>query len=141
VYVPGSDPFGPRSPIVGTVLPWRVAQRLAACPSGLYEVVWREEHDAGRLDVVRHEGPWVDCGRPADLLQANLEALRGTSVIDPTASVTGAVHTSAVGAGSIVTGSVRESVVFAGASVRADEVLDRCLRWLDDQGTPRTVQG
>lgn len=140
VFVPGPEPFGPTSPIVGTLLPWRVARGLAPSPTGLFEVVWRDEHDAGRLEVVRHEGPWVDCGRPVDLLEANLEAMAGSSSIDATASVTGEVRTSAVGAGSTVAGSLRQSVVFAGASVEAGEILARCLRWLDAGGRTRTLQ-
>jgi len=69
------------------LLPAAVAAGLRAEPSGLYEVSWRDEAAAGRLDLVRHGVPFVDCGTPADYLAANLVASGGRSVVDPTARV------------------------------------------------------
>ena len=102
VFVPGGATFGPRSAIVGTLLPWYVVRDLDAVPSGLYEVVWRAEAEAGRLEVVTHDGPWVDCGTPAQLWEANRAALAGTTVVDPNATVSGTVQRSAVSAGAVV---------------------------------------
>lgn len=67
--------------------PWSVAARLEATPSGLYEVCWRAEHEAGRLDLVALDVDFVDCGTPADYLAANLAASGGASVVDQSAEV------------------------------------------------------
>ena len=69
------------------LLPAAVVASLRPEPSGLYEASWRDESEAGRLDLVVHDGAFVDCGTPADYLAANLLASGGTSVIDPTAVV------------------------------------------------------
>jgi MurNAc alpha-1-phosphate uridylyltransferase len=140
VCVPGGGAFGPSSAIVGTLLPWRVLRHLEAEPTGLYEVVWGLEHGAGRLEVVAHDGPWIDCGRPADLLEANLLALGGRTVVGVSAAVTGTADTSAISNGAVVAGSVTDTVVFPDAQVAADEVLVRCIRWLDGHGVGQTVQ-
>lgn len=141
VFVPGGGQFGPRSAIVGTLLPWRVVSRLSAVPSGLYEVAWRDEFEAGRLEVVTHDGPWMDCGTPTQLLEANLAALAGAAVVDPSATVSGSVQVSAISAGAVVRGAVTDSVVFAGATVEVGERLRRAIRWVDPQGQQMTVDG
>jgi NDP-sugar pyrophosphorylase family protein len=69
------------------LLPAAMVARLRAEPTGLYEVLWRAEHAAGRLDLVVHPGRFVDCGTPADYLAANLAASGGASVVDPSALV------------------------------------------------------
>ncbi len=71
------------------LLPWSVIAALRATPSGLYEVSWRREREAGRLDLVVHDGDFVDCGTAADYLEANMTASGGRSVVDPTAVVGG----------------------------------------------------
>jgi hypothetical protein len=86
---------------------------LAPVPTGLYEVVWREEHAAGRLDLVRTDGVAIDCGTPADYLRANLHASGGRSV---------------VGAGATVDGRIERCVVWDGAHVAHDEHLVACIR-------------
>ena len=73
---------------------------------------WRYAFELGRLDLVDHDGPFVDCGTPADYLRANLLASGGASVIGPGAQV----DPSAV---------VERSVVWAGAVVEAGEHLGR----------------
>jgi hypothetical protein len=97
------------------LLPWRLVRGLAARPSGLYEVLWRQEHDRGRLDpVVLPPGvDAVDCGTPADYLYANLAASGGRSVVAP---------------GAVVLGTVERSVVWEGAWVEADEHLVDAVR-------------
>jgi NDP-sugar pyrophosphorylase family protein len=133
VLVRGADGFGPRVGLVASLLPWAEARRLAPVPSGLYEVVWRGYHEAGGLDAVRHDGPFVDCGTPTDYLEANLAAavLTGGSVVDPTATVVGAGSVaghSVIGVGAVVEGRVEDSVLWPGAYVGPGEVLVRSVR-------------
>jgi NDP-sugar pyrophosphorylase family protein len=90
--------------------------RLDAVPSGLWEVSWRAQHGAGRLDVVRWDGPCVDCGTPARYLAANMTASGGASV---------------VGEGAVVEGTVERSVVWPGARVRPGEHLVDAVRASD----------
>jgi mannose-1-phosphate guanylyltransferase/MurNAc alpha-1-phosphate uridylyltransferase len=132
VMVHGGPVFGPRVGLVASVTPWSEVRRLQATPSGLYEVLWRPAHDEGRLDVVGHPGPFVDCGTPADYLRANLAAARagGGALVDPSATVApGAVggH-SVVGPGAIVEGRVVDSVVWPGTRVERGEELVRSVR-------------
>lgn len=133
VLVHGSASFGPRAQVAASLLPWSEASVLEAVPTGLYEVVWRRCHDAGGLDVVRHDGPFVDCGTPADLLEANLAAVAlagGTPLVDATADVVGGRVTgrSVVGPGAVVRGTVHDSVLWGGAVVGEGEVLVRSVR-------------
>jgi NDP-sugar pyrophosphorylase family protein len=94
------------------LLPGAMVAQLHAEPSGLYEVLWRAEHAAGRLDLVEWSGPFVDCGTVGDYLDANLAWSGGTSVIDP---------------GAQVEGSVQECVVWSGARVSPTAVLRRAV--------------
>lgn len=98
------------------LLPWSVVRTLAAEPSGLYEVIWRDLGPAG-LELVRAQDEVVDCGRPVDYLQANLHASGGRSV---------------VGDGAQVLGTVERCVVWPDALVRPDERLVDAVR----AGTP-----
>lgn len=97
------------------LLPWDLIRDLKAEPSGLYEVLWRQEHERGRLDlfVLPQDTPAIDCGTPADYLAANLHASGGQNV---------------VGAGAEVLGSVTECVVWDGAYVGPEERLERQIR-------------
>lgn len=95
------------------LLPWRLAAPLDATPSGLYEVLWRREHAAGRLELVHHAGTAIDCGTPGDYLRANLHASDGVSV---------------VGENAVVEGVVDRCVVWPHAYVGADERLTDCIR-------------
>lgn len=139
VFVPGGGDFGPRSAIVGTLLPWRVVADLEVTPTGLYEVVWRDEQAAGRLEVVGYDGPWIDCGTPSDLLEANLAAVGQGSVRHRDATVTGRISRTAVGADAVVAGNVTDSVLLAGAVVGEEEVLQRVIRWIA-AGEQQTLQ-
>jgi mannose-1-phosphate guanylyltransferase/MurNAc alpha-1-phosphate uridylyltransferase len=80
-------------------------------------VSWRGLADAGRIDVVRWDGPCIDCGTPARYLAANLAASGGRPV---------------VGAGARVDGEVVRSVVWPGARVWAGERLVDAVRAGDD---------
>ncbi|SDQ12973.1 sugar phosphate nucleotidyltransferase [Quadrisphaera sp. DSM 44207] len=101
------------------LLPGPLAAGLAPSPSGLYEVLWRDLAEQGRLDLlVRGGGPGepplaVDCGTPADYLRANLLASGGASV---------------VGQGAVVLGRLERCVVWDGAWVGPGEHLVDAVR-------------
>ena len=95
------------------LLPAAGVERLPATPAGLWEAWWRHLTPGVDLELVRHDGPWFDCGTPASYLAANLEASGGRSVVS---------------AGAVVEGRVEESVVWAGARVEAAEHLYRAVR-------------
>lgn len=95
------------------LLPWRRVSVLEEVPSGLYELLWRQEDEAGRLDLAVTHRTAIDCGTPADYLAANLDASGGRSVI---------------GEGAVVEGSVERCVVWDGAVVTAKEHLVDAVR-------------
>ena len=121
MLVHGTDRFGPRVGVVASLLPWSELVRLEPVPSGLYEVVWRRCSEAGELDVVRHDGPFVDCGTPAEYLAANLWAAtprRGARRRPALRPSTGeVVGPCVVGAGAQVDGRIAESVVWPGVRI------------------------
>lgn len=113
VWIPGGAAFGPAARIAGALLPWADVAPLRAEPSGLYETVWRRADAEGRLEVLALEGPFVDCGTPADYLAANMLASGGRSVI---------------GDGARVDGVVERTVVWDGAEVARGETLRDAIR-------------
>lgn len=133
VLVSGPPPLHPRAGVVASLLPGPVAAGLAPEPSGLWEVVWRDELAAGRLVSVGHDGPFVDCATPADYLRANREALRRAGLVSfvdahaevaPSATVTDSV----VGPDTRVEGVVEGCVLWPGAVVHAGERLVDAIR-------------
>jgi N-acetyl-alpha-D-muramate 1-phosphate uridylyltransferase len=113
LLVPGSDALHPDSAIAGALMPWSDVSGLEPEPSGLYEASWRQAAQEGRVDVVRHDGPFVDCGTPSDYLAANLQASGGESVVEP---------------GAVVEGELDRCVVWSDARVDAGELLSCCIR-------------
>ncbi len=113
LLVAGDDHLTPDSAVAGALMPWSVVAELEPVPSGLYEVCWRAAQAAGRIEVVRHDGPFVDCGTPEQYLAANLLATGGSSAIEP---------------GACVDGTVDQCVVWSDASVRSSEHLTRAIR-------------
>lgn len=109
----GDDQLRPTSRLAGALMPWSAIEALDATPSGLYEVSWRVAQAEGRLEAVRHDGPFVDCGTPREYLEANLLASGGGSVIEP---------------GADVQGTLDRCVVWADAVVDAGESLSCCIR-------------
>ena len=95
------------------VLPWQQVRDLGAEPAGLYEVLWRDLHAGGLLDLCLTDAPVVDCGTPADYLAANLHASGGRSVISE---------------GAVVEGRLERCVVWDGAYVGPDEHLVDTVR-------------
>lgn len=124
--------FGPSSSVIASVLPATVAASLSTEPSGLWEVVWRRESDAGRLQVVAQAARIIDCGTPRRYLDANLAWLDGSDGwVHPTAEASGRVVESVVGAGAVVRGSVRRSVVWPRSVVDGGEQLVGSIRTVD----------
>ncbi len=113
VLVPGGGPFGPGAAVAGALVAWDDVAALRARPGGLYEQVWAPAAAAGRLEVVAHDGPFVDCGTPARYLAANLAVSGGAPVI---------------GRGAVVEGELVRSVVWAGSRVHAGERLVDVVR-------------
>jgi mannose-1-phosphate guanylyltransferase/MurNAc alpha-1-phosphate uridylyltransferase len=115
VQVMGDEPFGPRSRVAGTLLPWSVASTLPDAPSGLWELVWRDALSAGRIETVAVPAglPFFDCGTPASYLAANLHDSGGEPVI---------------GRGAEVDGELVRSVVWPGAVVGQGERLVDAIR-------------
>jgi MurNAc alpha-1-phosphate uridylyltransferase len=122
----GADGAGLRY-VGACLLPWSRVRDLAPVPSGLYEVLWRDDVQAGTLDLLQlpADAVTIDCGTPADYLAANLHASGGASVI---------------GDGATVLGRVVRSVVWDGAFVGPDEVLHEQIR-AGDREHPLTVAG
>ncbi len=106
-------PDRPTSMLAGALVPWSEVAGLDPVPSGLWEVSWRAAHAEGRIDVVRWDGPCIDCGTPARYLAANLAVSGGAPV---------------VGDGAVVAGTVERSVVWAGARVEPGEALVDAIR-------------
>jgi MurNAc alpha-1-phosphate uridylyltransferase len=109
----GDDRLRPQAQLAGALMPWTEVAPLEPAPSGLYEVSWRKLAAAGRIEVIRWDGPCVDCGTPARYLAANMAASGGRSVI---------------GAGAVVKGVVERSVVWDGAVVHPGEHLVDAIR-------------
>ena len=110
---PARGDFGAWRYAGACLLPWRVVAALPQTPAGLYEVAWRAEETAGRLDLCPSAEVFIDCGTPADYLAANLDWSGGNSVI---------------GDGAVVEGTVERCVVWPGARVGAGEQLVDAIR-------------
>jgi NDP-sugar pyrophosphorylase family protein len=119
----GSDRFAGFS-----LLPAPVAAALPFEHSDLVRAVWRPAEMAGRLEVVRYRGRYLDTGTPADYLTANLDAAGSGSIVAPDAVVSGPVDRSVVGPGAKVLGSLTRSVVLPGGFVGPDEHLVDAVR-------------
>lgn len=108
----GDDELHPTSRLAGALMPWADVAALEPEVSGLYEVSWRAAQAAGRVEVVRHEGPFVDCGTPRQYLEANLLDSGGASVVEDGASVAGTLD---------------RCVVWAGATIHRNESFSRAI--------------
>ncbi|MFE9204791.1 NTP transferase domain-containing protein [Micromonospora sp. NPDC007230] len=137
---PAADPAAPGTfsghVFVGfSLLPWRLVRDLPATFGDLVRSVWRPAEAAGALTVVPYRGTFYDTGTPADYLAANLHAAGAGSLVDPTATVTGRLARSVVGAGAVVRGAATRVVVWPGATVGPEERLADAIR----AGTDLTV--
>jgi len=115
VATSGAADFGDDRYCGAALFPWEAVRDLEPVPSGLYEVSWRHRWADGTLDLVRHRGPFVDCGTLASYLAANLAASGGAAVI---------------GAGARVSEEavIERSVVWPGAVVGRGERLVHAIR-------------
>ena len=113
LLIAGGDELRPDSSLAGALMPWSDVATLDPEPAGLYEASWRAAQAAGRIEVVRHDGPFVDCGTPREYLAANLLASGGESVVEP---------------GAVVEGKLDRCVVWSDARVHASESLTCCVR-------------
>lgn len=111
--VDGPGDFDGHDYVGACLLPWALVRHLTEEVGGLYEVLWRREHEVGRLDLAVTTALAIDCGTPADYLRANLHASGGASV---------------VGDGARVEGSIERCVVWDRAWVGPDERLADCVR-------------
>jgi MurNAc alpha-1-phosphate uridylyltransferase len=109
----GDDELRPTSGLAGALMPWADVAALEPEPSGLYEVSWQAAQEVGRLEVVRHDGPFVDCGTPQEYLAANLLVSGGASVVEP---------------GARVEGTLDRCVVWGDAVVHRHEALSCAIR-------------
>lgn len=71
VLMTGEGPFGPRSGVVASIVPWPDVTRLRAVPSGLWEVLWRPALEEGRLEWVHALGTVIDCATVSAYVLAN----------------------------------------------------------------------
>jgi N-acetyl-alpha-D-muramate 1-phosphate uridylyltransferase len=113
LLVPGGGVLRPGTPIAGALMPWDDVQQLDDEPAGLYERSWAPAAAGGRVDVVAHDGPFVDCGTPSSYLRANLMASGGKTVVGP---------------GAVVEGEAVRCVLWAGTEVRRGERLVDAIR-------------
>ena len=111
-----------------SLLPWRYVRDLRPEPSDLVRLVWRPAEAAGELELIGHEGVYIDAGTPADYLHANLHAAGGAVLADRSATITGTARESVIGAGATVAGDVTRCVVWPGASVDPGESLTAVIR-------------
>ncbi len=112
----GDRTLKPTSRVAAALMPWSLLAELEPEPSGLYEVMWASAQAENRLEVVCHDGAFIDCGTPGEYLAANLAASGGESVI---------------GAGAVIEGEIDQCVVWPGAHVHAEESLTRAIRATD----------
>lgn len=109
----GPSDFGRWRYAGACLLPPAVVAALPSTPAGLYEVSWRNEEHAGRLDLCPTGATFIDCGTPLDYWRANMDWSGGDNV---------------VGAGARVKGTIERCVVWPDASVTADEHLVDAIR-------------
>jgi NDP-sugar pyrophosphorylase family protein len=111
-----------------SLIPWSYVRDLSGEPDSLVGAVWRPAEANGELELIGYGGFYIDTGTPADYLSANRDAANGSSLVDPSAIVTGRVVDSVVGAGATVHGDVTGCVVWPGATVAAHESLRDAIR-------------
>lgn len=130
------DPFLGYNFAGASLLPAADAAALPDKPRELVRTTWRPAEQAGRLDVVPLPGRYLDCGTPADYLDANLDAAGGGNLFGEDVEVTGEAHGSILGAGARVHGTVHDCVLWPGAYVALHENLHRVIRVGPDLTVP-----
>ena len=116
-----------------SLVPWRYLRVLEPAHSELVNTVWRPAERDGALELVRYDGHYRDTGTPAAYLSANLHAAGAASLVDPSATVTGAVTHSVIGPNATIHGTITRCVIWPGATVGPDESLHDTIRTSDNQ--------
>jgi NDP-sugar pyrophosphorylase family protein len=80
----------------------RSLSKLGTIPSDLYHSLWKTELDNHELELYQFAGTAIDCGTPSGLLEANLLASNGRSVVEGRTDVRGAIDGCLVLEGAIV---------------------------------------
>jgi mannose-1-phosphate guanylyltransferase/MurNAc alpha-1-phosphate uridylyltransferase len=111
-----------------SLLPWRRVRDLSAEHGDLVRKVWRPAESDGELELIAYDGLYIDTGTPADYLAANLHAAGANGLLDPTATVTGRVSDSVVGAAAVVEGDITRCVIWPASTVARSETLTDCIR-------------
>ncbi|KUL25073.1 NTP transferase domain-containing protein [Actinoplanes awajinensis] len=111
-----------------SLLPWRYVTDLPDQSDNLVRTAWRPAESEGALELIAYEGYYLDTGTPADYLTANLHAAGGSTLLDPTATLTGTATESVIGAGAQVAGTITRSVIWPGATVAPGESLTDAIR-------------
>jgi len=86
--------------------------RIGPETEDLYRDLWKQQLADGEAELVPFTGLAIDAGTPANLLAANLVESRGSTVVEPGASVEG---------------SADQCVVLTGGEVPAGEHLRLCI--------------
>lgn len=116
-------PFRGGSLVVASLIPGALARGLAPTrgaevePAGLWEVLWRGEVQAGRLETLHADAVAVDCGTSAEYLRANMA---WSALVGDGGSV--------IGEGAVVDGTLERCVVWPGSRVLAGEHLRDAIR-------------
>ncbi len=111
-----------------SLLPAQLAAALPQRRSDLVHEAWRPAEREDRLEVIRYDGFYLDCGTLGDFLAANLHTAGAGSLVAADAKVFGSIDQAVVGAGAEVYGSATRSVVFPGGFVGEDERLVDAVR-------------
>ncbi|MEZ5380965.1 MAG: NTP transferase domain-containing protein [Microthrixaceae bacterium] len=117
----GAGGFHPGVPIVASITPFDLVERLPVEPAGLYGHLWRPMLESGSLQTLQVDAPVIDCGTPASYLAANLWLTGGQTSKEP---VAGSSADRSVEPG----GAITRSVVWGGAPRRGGERLDGAIR-------------
>jgi NDP-sugar pyrophosphorylase family protein len=112
---PSRGDFGTLRYCGAGLMPWCEVERLGPEPSGLYEASWAAAEAAGRLELVVHDGAFIDCGSVADYLAANMDWSGGDNVV-------------AAGAEVATSARIVRSVVWPGSEVAPGEHLVDAVR-------------
>jgi mannose-1-phosphate guanylyltransferase len=125
---PGETPFVyPGAMVVAR----EALDRLPAGPGEVPELLWTPARRAHRLGAAVIAGRWREVGTPGDYLEAVLDGLGDSAVVDPTARVhaSARVERSLVGRHArVAAGAVlRESVVAEGAELGAEARIHRSV--------------
>lgn len=116
--------FGPLRHAGAALMPWGDVARLEPVPSGLYEVSWGAARAEDRLELIRSDVAFFDCGTIADYHAANMAAVGGENV---------------VGDGCIVEGIIERTVLWPGVHVGREEHLVDAIRPVDGMTVQATA--